>query len=559
MKRTTYLLSGIMALLASCSNDEHTLIDDHSSRTPITLTARLDGMTRAAHGLQGSTFVVDRVGVSIAKSDGTYLAENKEFTIDKTNGSLTATAGEKYYFPTDGTTLSVFAYAPYNASSMPTIFEIKTDQTADADYLASDVLYGLPTGNGTDPVNPIQKSNGSNVKLQFTHQCAKIVVSITPGDGFTESDFEGCVLKTGEVYTSMELSNAASGTFNSFTSSTYSKSAITFGTYTSSDTNGNPTYDANGTLTSAAVLIPQDIPAGTNFLTLNFPATSTATPLVLTLPAALTLEAGKEYHFNLTANRSALTLKGDMAIKDWGSVDKGSSDLSEAMLINLSNLTSDLTVTSDCYLTGTTSQKITIAEGVTLTLKNAIIEGNQIVCEGNAKIYLKGENRVTSTTNYEPGIKAGPAGTTLTIDGDADGTIKVQGGDRGAGIGSGSNTCGNITISGGNVIATGGFFAAGIGGGFFGSCGHITIDMTDKTDYSIKVKSGYSGNCIGLGDEYGSTTNFGITIKNSTITLELDDYGTYFPTRLDILPTFEGTVVIKDKNGNDITSTIDHN
>ena len=83
--------------------------------------------------------------------------------------------------------------------------------------------------------------------------------------------------------------------------------------------------------------------------------------------------------------------------------------------------------------------------------------------------------------------------------------------------------------------------------------------MTDKTDYSIKVKSGYSGNCIGLGDEYGSTTNFCITIKNSTITLELDDYGTYFPTRLDILPTFEGTVVIKDKNGNDITSTIDHN
>ena len=564
-----------IGLLASCSSEEMTTTDGDNGRTPITLSARLDGMTRAANGLQGNTFAVDKVGVTIKKSNDTYLAQNKAFTI-ATDGTLTAPAGEKYYFPTDGTTLSVYAYAPYNATDMPTSFEVKTDQISNDNYIASDILYGVPS-------SAVSHNNGGNVELNFTHKCAKVVVSLTPGEGFTINDLTPSKIMTSEVSSAMTLTDATAGTC---VESTVSKSAITLGTY-GMDMNGEPTYDTtSGTLTAAAVLIPQTIPAGTPFISLVFTENlSSNSPLVLSLPTALTLEAGKEYHFNLKANRSALMLKEDIAITNWGNVDKGSCELSN--YFNLNNLESDLTVESDSYLTGTTSKKITIANGVNVTLDNAIIEGNQIVCQGNATIYLKGTNKVTSTTSDKAGIEVGPNGTTLTINGDADGKIEVQGGNGGAGIGAGysgsgcgnitinggiitatggqygagigsgqlGSTCGNITITGGTITATGGQYGAGIGSGYLDSnCGNISIDMTGKSDYSIKIKAGSAAYCIGNG--FTNSSVGAITITNATITLDdSNSYGKYF----DPTPTFSGNVVIKDKNGENITSSITHN
>ena len=623
-----------IGLLASCSSEEMTTADGDNGRTPITLSARLDGMTRAANGLQGNTFAVDKVGVTIKKSDGTYLAQNKAFTI-ATDGTLTAPAGEKYYFPTDGTTLSVYAYVPYNATDMPTSFEVKKDQISNDNYIASDILYGVPS-------SAVSHNNGGNVELNFTHKCAKVVVSLTPGEGFTINDLTPSTLMTSEVSTAMTFKDATNGTFEE---STESKSAITLGTY-GMDMNGEPTYDTtSGTLTAAAVLIPQTIPAGTPFISLNFTGASASnSPLILSLPTALTLEAGKEYHFNLKANRSALMLNEDIAITNWGNVDKGSCELSN--YFNLNNLESDLTVDSDSYLTGTTSKKITIADGVNVTLDGVTIN-NQIVCKGNATIYLKGTNKVTCTTDKKAGIEVGPTGTTLTINGDADGKIEVQGGQWGAGIGSGQDgsiigniiinsgiitatggnngagigsgqlasscgdititggtvtaiggnngagigsgqftsscgdititggtvtatggntgagigsgayksSCGGITITGGTVIATGGYYGAGIGSGYNNSsCGNISIDMTGKSDYFIKVKAGSTAYCIGNGFTNSSVGE--ITITNATITLDdSNSSGNFF----DPTPTFSGTVVIKNKNGENTTSSITHN
>ena len=605
-----------IGLLASCSSEEMTTTDGDNGRTPITLSARLDGMTRAANGLKGNTFAVDKVGVTIKKSDGTYLAQNKAFTIAPDN-TLTAPAGEKYYFPTDGTTLSVYAYAPYNATEMPTSFKVKTEQISNGNYIASDILYGVPS-------SAVSHNNGGNVELNFTHKCAKVVVSLTPGEGFTINDLTPSKLMTSEVSTAMTLTDATNGTFEE---STESKSAITLGIY-GTDEKGDPTYDTTtGTLTTAAVLIPQTIPSGTPFISLKFTdASASNRPLILSLP-------------------TALMLKENIAITNWGNVDKGSCELSN--YFNLNNLESDLTVDSDSYLTGTTSKKITIADGVNVTLDNAIIEGNQIVCKGNATIYLKGTNKVTSTNSEEAGIEVGPTGTTLTINGDADGSIEVKGGqfssgigsgqddsiignitinsgiitatggDYGAGIGSGdeNSSCGNITITGGTVTAIGGEFGAGIGsgkdnsscgnititggtvtatggdsgagigsgnsdsscsdititggtvtatGGDYGtgigsgwinsSCGNISIDMTGKSDYSIKIKAGSAAYCIGNG--FTNSSVGAITITNATITLDdSNSYGNFF----DPTPTFSGTVVIKNKNGENITSSITHN
>ena len=77
--------------------------------------------------------------------------------------------------------------------------------------------------------------------------------------------------------------------------------------------------------------------------------------------------------------------------------------------------------------------------------------------------------------------------------------------------------------------------------------------MTGKSDYRIKIKAGVNAYCIGKGSDSSAGA---ITITNATITLDdSNSRGKYFnPT-----PTFVDTVVIKDKNGENITSSITHN
>ena len=77
--------------------------------------------------------------------------------------------------------------------------------------------------------------------------------------------------------------------------------------------------------------------------------------------------------------------------------------------------------------------------------------------------------------------------------------------------------------------------------------------MTGKSDYRIKIKAGVNAYCIGKGTDSSAEA---ITITNATITLDdSNSSGNFF----DPTPTFSGTVVIKDKDGNDITSSITHN
>ena len=142
--------------------------------------------------------------------------------------------------------------------------------------------------------------------------------------------------------------------------------------------------------------------------------------------------------------------------------------------MDLSTLTADTRIIENVTAIGTTSYKLTLAEGVTFRMVDVTIK-NQIKCEGNATIRLIGTNVISCTTGDRSGIESGPTDATLTIDGS--GRIEVSGGANASAIGSGyGSSCGAITINGGTIIATGVDKGAGIGSGYVKStCGAITI------------------------------------------------------------------------------------
>lgn len=158
-------------------------------------------------------------------------------------------------------------------------------------------------------------------------------------------------------------------------------------------------------------------------------------------------------------------------------------------------------------LTGTLyySGKISIADGATVILDNLTVENTSFTtraglnCLGDATIILKDgtTNKVTGFNNEYPGIYV-PMGSTLTIKGGTQGTDSLIAGSNGfaAGIGAGLNhkSCGNIVIQGGNIVATGGLYAAGIGGAYVSTCGDIEI-----TGGNIKAKGGVGAAGIGGG------------------------------------------------------------
>ena len=187
--------------------------------------------------------------------------------------------------------------------------------------------------------------------------------------------------------------------------------------------------------------------------------------------------------------------------------------LSWATTTDLASITGDYTAQDGEILTGTlgVNVKISIADGATVTLLNANINGDKtwttgeyagLTCLGDATITIVGKNSVSgfSVDNGYPGIYI-PSGKTLIINGT--GSLTAQSStEEAAGIGARKNThCGNIEIQSGKITAiAGGEEGAGIGGGFNGNCGNITI-----SGGIVTAVGGYRGAGIGGGRRSGST------------------------------------------------------
>ena len=201
---------------------------------------------------------------------------------------------------------------------------------------------------------------------------------------------------------------------------------------------------------------------------------------------------------------------------------------SAVKVVDLAKLTADYEAKDGETLSGILggNYKITIADGAVVTLKNAVIYGENneaykwagITATGDATIVLVASNIVRGFHENYPGIFV-PEGKTLRIKGN--GKLEAGSSGRGAGIG-GANyeqiNCGNIEILEGTIRAVSGMNSAAIGAGGLSECGSITISGGFVTAVPYN-----SDSATGIGTGRKRSRCGDITISGGNVVAEAGD------------------------------------
>ena len=310
MKKYILFASAVVALAACSSNEEFEQIGN----CEIKLSSTLLVQTRAAQDIQSEAFESgESVAVFInedSSSPSTHYDQPLQYDVEN-DGSLTTTNPQ--YFPQNGNGVKIYAVYPFEVGQTVEVtetaaaFSVQSDQSSKDNYKASDLMVGEPTSK------PVYRTT-SNVTLQFKHCLSKININIKVGDGVDANDLNDAIV-TIYTRTNEATFDVQSGVITAVNSQAQASTPFVRA--------GNLTASGNGFEGMSAIIIPQDISAGSQFITID---TNNQTTYRYSLPTAVNLisfESGKAYTYNLTVRKSGLTLD-NTTITDWddgGSVD----------------------------------------------------------------------------------------------------------------------------------------------------------------------------------------------------------------------------------------------
>ena len=304
MKRTNIHIFAALALLlglAACTQDEAGFLPEGAEGTPIVFTAT--GLNPAATATAGTRAPADGnwTGVqSVAvMMDGMVKTYNvTPSTADPTSATLTST--DPYYW-TNHNDITVTAWWPYTAGeTTPPAVKVKANQSAQKDFEGSDLIV----------------ANGQNVTygsptLRFTHRTARVTIVLTD---YTEG------------LASVQLTGLSTEGDNPDIIVPYDK--------------GSNTY--------IAIVAPQNVAAGTTFITCTFTNGKT---FVYKMKNATDWQAGGEYTYTVSlaaAKDLGYTIESD------GSYTVTSADglMNVAELVNGGKTDINITLDKNIDLTG---------------------------------------------------------------------------------------------------------------------------------------------------------------------------------------------------------------
>ena len=177
-RKTVIIYISALLFLTGCQADK---ADDprQDGLVPVTLTASQGsilsisgGMTRAADGLYSASS-----GFSGTESVRVFMnssSSSSDYTVGSPTAGVSSLTGGALYYPPSGR-ISLFAIYPAASASSHTV---AYNQTSDANYKASDLMYA------TKAVDQADKANAQN--LVFAHQLVKLKLNIIKGAGITE-------------------------------------------------------------------------------------------------------------------------------------------------------------------------------------------------------------------------------------------------------------------------------------------------------------------------------------------------------------------------------------
>lgn len=248
IKTLSFLVSMALLSLASCADEgKEQLLQGKE----IKLGSEIIPASRVLGQSVQSTQIVEGQQLGITITGAQEEHDNKAWTA-MGNGGLNYSGDKVTWGNTD---ITVVAYHPYNAgwTGDKHSFSVKTDQSTEEGYLASDLLWATAEASPSDVWIP----------LKFTHKLARISVTLTSDD---IDDLSGA-----EVYICATM---VSKYFNPKTGELGDFSGVSEQIKAGSITKDNPTV--------SAIIIPQHVNAAVGVIKIVY--------------------AGKEYRYYLTRN-----------------------------------------------------------------------------------------------------------------------------------------------------------------------------------------------------------------------------------------------------------------
>src|SRR5574344_62102 len=302
-----FILAAIAAVtLASCSTADDEVATNPSKTTdPVAVTLSNSfskPTTRAINDLQNEQIVSGvQVGVSVFKTGKTtvedgYGQTNVEFTAGA-SGVLTIATGSTMYYSTNSN-VDIYAYAPLQTvENIATAvdFTVRPNQSADLDYLASDLISAAKLEN--------IPSSSSEQNLTFTHKLSRIKVT----------------LQAGASVSSDLLSSATITIKNTKPTTTFTPStgAITEAKGTAADITA-----CTNSATGYAIIVPQTLATGTQFINIHIGTKD----YIYSIPDASdqTYTGGNQYSYTIQVNTNSITLQSTK-ITAWTNNDMSGS------------------------------------------------------------------------------------------------------------------------------------------------------------------------------------------------------------------------------------------
>ncbi|MBQ6746739.1 MAG: fimbrillin family protein [Bacteroidaceae bacterium] len=356
-----------MMMLAACTHDDGTT--SISEPTPVgnelIISTRHSemGITRAESNIQSSkfdlnaeidVFLKDASGVT----DSTLYAPNPKLykVTDATTGAIKTysegTTENRLFWPKLIHELYIFGVYPVGSVSWDNVvdktnpthagydpfsatqsyyFTVKEDQTSEANYKASDLMTGLPSGythtKGTAysaPFKLTQYENPGIVPLLFTHRLTKVVVNITKTTGTEDTDIkiDDDIIYTGESdtkYARVTLMNTKRKTTFQVPSTNELVDGVASNVGEVVVGRGSTTITVGGytAVTLSAIVPPQQIAATTTFIKVELIDNGNVTDTFLyKIPeGGLTLQASRVHTYNIRINKPHINVT--TSITNW--------------------------------------------------------------------------------------------------------------------------------------------------------------------------------------------------------------------------------------------------